>query len=379
MHSVRSKHAIENSHVGALEHIETALKKALTDVNPVVKELARAAFWSYEATWPQQGRGILDGMEGIALKQLEKANPKRVEGSSSPKRPVVAPRRGTSSVAAAIAAQRKAKAAALAAEKAQAEAQENIGNPDSPVQRAIPSPRPRSTESSPVPSHSLLPLEQAHDSPTPAKLKPMLSSSGLGLQTPSPRASPTPFAAAPISTPTPHVIASTSTSSVPSRSTPQAPDSLNKVSSTTPSRVADGPTAGPQIAPTPIGLDDDDEMDLMSWNKTLTPSRPSSSFVVDVNDPPVEEALRSQADQAVSTARQLLDFDDPKSALPPSTPLRAINGHSSAFRTPMNPAAKTKVFQDSPQPGALTPAQLHRIQERVKTRRWWIRARRSGC
>ena len=361
VHSTRSKHAIENSHAGALDHIETALRKALADVNPVVKDLARAAFWSFESTWPQQGRGILESMDGMALKALEKANPKGVEGSSSPKRPVVAPRRGTSSVAAAIAAQRKAKAAALAAERAQAAAE---GTGDEP------------TVTAPVESRGSPAADQHQEkpsvhSPTPTKGVRVLNGPHTREHSPSSlRASPVPtVAASGSSSPSPRVRSSTGSSSASGlgQQRIQTPDSVKTPHKPRSSLL--GQSTGT------VGLDDDDDMELLLWNKTLTPSRPSSAAAVSVV-PPVEEALKSQADQAVSAARQLLDFDDSQNGLAPSTPVRPANGRLNALRTP-NPAIRSRTFQDSPRPGSLTPAQLHRIQERVKSRRWWIRSRKS--
>lgn len=110
-HGHRAKNAIEASnHVDTLEK---ALKRALADSNPAAREQARILFWVFEEIWPDRGIAILETLEAVARKQVEKACP-NPNGQSTlpPTTPQVSKK---TSVAAAIAASRaKAKAIATA-------------------------------------------------------------------------------------------------------------------------------------------------------------------------------------------------------------------------------------------------------------------------
>ncbi|THV03303.1 hypothetical protein K435DRAFT_651641 [Dendrothele bispora CBS 962.96] len=108
MHSERSKHSIEAS--GGLETLEKALKKGLNDQNPTVKSASRTCFWVYNNVWQDRGQVILNSLDSMARKQLEKACPNPGQASSVATNPT--PQKKTS-VAAAIAASR-AKAKAIA-------------------------------------------------------------------------------------------------------------------------------------------------------------------------------------------------------------------------------------------------------------------------
>ncbi|KAJ6629190.1 clasp N terminal-domain-containing protein [Mycena sp. CBHHK59/15] len=112
VHGHRSKHAIETS--GGVEILEKSLKKALADPNPAVKETARICFWVFEEIWRDRGLTLLESLDSIAKKQLEKAcpNPELAAAILVPSTPKPAKK---SSVAAAIAASRaKAKVIATA-------------------------------------------------------------------------------------------------------------------------------------------------------------------------------------------------------------------------------------------------------------------------
>ncbi|KAF9563665.1 hypothetical protein CPC08DRAFT_705806 [Agrocybe pediades] len=110
-HGHRSKGAIDAS--GTSDVLEKCLKKALADANPAVRETSRVMFWIFYDVWPDRGQVVLEGLDSVARKQLEKAAPNATaQVILPPTTPKVAKK---SSVAAAIAASRaKAKAIATA-------------------------------------------------------------------------------------------------------------------------------------------------------------------------------------------------------------------------------------------------------------------------
>lgn len=110
-HGHRSKHSIEASN--HVETLEKALKRALADSNPAAREQARILFWVFEDIWPDRGTAILETLELVARKQVEKACPSPNSQSVLP--PTTPQISKKSSVAAAIAASRaKAKVIATA-------------------------------------------------------------------------------------------------------------------------------------------------------------------------------------------------------------------------------------------------------------------------
>lgn len=108
VHGASAKHLIEGS--TGLEYIERAIKKALADSNPAVRETARSTFWLFHGIWEERASIILDSLDAPAKKQLEKACPDPSKANAP-----ATPKLKKSSVAAAIAASRaKAKAIATA-------------------------------------------------------------------------------------------------------------------------------------------------------------------------------------------------------------------------------------------------------------------------
>ncbi|KAH7903720.1 clasp N terminal-domain-containing protein, partial [Hygrophoropsis aurantiaca] len=98
---------------GGVDILEKCVRKALADPNAGVRESARIAFWVFDGVWHDRAVVIIEGLDTIARKQLEKAcpNPGSIVGIAPPTTPSVK----KSSVAAAIAASRaKAKAIATA-------------------------------------------------------------------------------------------------------------------------------------------------------------------------------------------------------------------------------------------------------------------------
>ncbi|GJE84641.1 clasp N terminal-domain-containing protein [Phanerochaete sordida] len=108
----RAHHTIES--VGGVETLEKCIKKGLTDPNPAVKETTRQAFWEFERVWRDRGRAILESLDTMSRKQLERACPDP-QLLSEVAVAVATPQVKKTSVAAAIAASRaKAKAIATA-------------------------------------------------------------------------------------------------------------------------------------------------------------------------------------------------------------------------------------------------------------------------
>lgn len=110
-HGHRSKNVIEAS--GGLETLEKSLKRALSDTSPPVRETARLLFWVFEEVWPDRGLAMLETLDPLARKQVEKVCPRPEELAVLP--PSTPKTTKKNSVAAAIAASRaKAKAIATA-------------------------------------------------------------------------------------------------------------------------------------------------------------------------------------------------------------------------------------------------------------------------
>ncbi|RDB23289.1 Protein STU1 [Hypsizygus marmoreus] len=131
VHGHRSRNAIEGS--GGLETLEKSLKKALSDANPAVKESARILFWTFEEVWQDRGLAILETLDPIARKQVEKVCPRpELIATLAPTTPKNTKK---SSVAAAIAASR-AKAKAIATAPPTLRHQATSGSHMAPVRRA---------------------------------------------------------------------------------------------------------------------------------------------------------------------------------------------------------------------------------------------------
>jgi CLIP-associating protein 1/2 len=112
VHGVRSKHGIESA--GGLEILEKSVKKSLADANPAVRESARVCFWVFNSIWRDRGLVVLEGLDNVARKQLEKACPDPEVAAVVLSNPTT-PKSKKTSVASAIAASRaKAKAIATA-------------------------------------------------------------------------------------------------------------------------------------------------------------------------------------------------------------------------------------------------------------------------
>ncbi|ESK97479.1 heat repeat containing protein [Moniliophthora roreri MCA 2997] len=156
-HGQRVKHAPE------ADVVEKAVRKALSDGSPLVKEIARACFWVFESVWKDLGLTILSGLDATARKQLEKACP---DPNAVPALPATGPTPAKkSSVAAAIAASR-AKAKAIAAAPPTLRHQATSAS-HAPVRRPSSPGLSKSVSSTPVAPRPSSPLRMSASPPSP--------------------------------------------------------------------------------------------------------------------------------------------------------------------------------------------------------------------
>ncbi|WVQ97020.1 hypothetical protein IAU59_004130 [Kwoniella sp. CBS 9459] len=434
IHGARSKHSIESTS-GLLDQLEGSVKKSLADVNPAVRDLARQAFWSYHAVWPQKAMIILNGLDGMARKQLEKANPHDANdvtlAASASIKPAPPTKRATSSMSALLAEKRRAKAAELAAGKVAQESPRVVSHP-TPGSPSINQGLTRSNSSASISSRSNKPgqLAQSITSPEASPTKPLppgspTPSSGLASSTPSstkttPRPTSKPVLASP------HDLLSHSRDrasslgrrSSPSRGSPSRDSPLRQSSTLShASSVAKSPASSsgtssgdahglttpqsksarrgiPSFTPEPkaesgasgLGMDThtpEGRGSSLAGNSTPTRSGVGSRIV--------DDAILAQAAQAESAAQQLVDYADeePISAAAlhsshtahdvPTTPARPLqfNGSGLALTTPglvyQTPLHVRKAWEDSPRPEAVTPLMMERLKERKHERSWWVK------
>ena len=217
IHGQRSKNAIDASNM--LETLEKFLKKALADANPAARESARVLFWVFEDIWQDRGRAILEGLDAVARKQLEKVCPNPTAQPILPPSTPVASKK--TSVAAAIAASRaKARAIATAPPSLRHQAtsgshsaapkrvgspsfspRNSLTRPTSPLRvstsppslsrRAVSSTIPRATSAGPIPTTSHVRIPSSGSDKAQRSTSPSLSDSGARRRLPSPLVSTT--------------------------------------------------------------------------------------------------------------------------------------------------------------------------------------------
>ncbi|OCF56681.1 hypothetical protein L486_05535 [Kwoniella mangroviensis CBS 10435] len=393
IHGAKSKHAIETT-PGMLDQLEGAVKKSLLDVNPAVRDLARQAFWSYHSVWRSRAEAILNSLDGMARKQLEKANPHESNGIVAPAKAAPPAKRASSTMSALLAEKRKAKAAELAAGKMAQESPRIVSGPV-PGSPSLQQGMPRSNSSASLSakaSRASDELERGIKSPeTPPHTIPLPSS-----PTPSHRGAPRPSIKATLGSPK-DLSSQTRdrTSSLgrspPSRGSPSR-DSPLRQSSTYPLSASGVRSPGSSTASsvhTPSGMgrssishEAEVEGDEDWQSGTDTPTR-----VLSPGSGIVEDARRAQAAQAESAAQQLMEYvEDEQEVIPststlnrlhdnpsttiPATPTRPANGNGNAYKTPLN---VSKAWEDSPRPEAVTPLMMERLKERKHERSWWVR------
>ncbi|KAF9485369.1 hypothetical protein BDN70DRAFT_871407 [Pholiota conissans] len=383
VHGHRSKNAIEGS--GQVDTLEKALKRALADANPAAREQARILYWVFEEIWPDRGMSILETLDSVARKQVEKACPNKAQANLPPATPQVTKK---SSVAAAIAASRaKAKAIATAppslrhqATSAYAGNQRRAGSPNiSPKNSTARPGSPQGSVTAPssprrVVSTNLSRSTSVANMPLRTHSRTPSDSSDKAARSTSPSLSDQ--GKRRLSSP----LANSATSSTLRKAVATAlpPSPPSSVTSPTPRRPLAAPRTDPvplprdslkllsdendsllmaQTAPHPSDTDSDDDqsVNLMSFSapfqsyppaavtpksqRTLSPvsdSLPtasvsnalSSGSIFDMASSQqivVEDALRARAEQAESAAERLLELVEPEDEASPSRPVISVS------------------------------------------------------
>ncbi|KAG7097228.1 hypothetical protein E1B28_004599 [Marasmius oreades] len=388
VHGQRVKNAPE------VELVEKAVCKALGDPNPAVKEKGRACFWVFHSIWCNRGTTILDSLDAVGRKQLEKACP---DPNAMPCLPSVTPTPAKkSSVAAAIAASR-AKAKAIAAapptlrHQATSASHGNVRRPASPgplkspvstlsgrptsplrVSTSPPSPRSRMVSNTPTQPASVPAIHLRQSSTgVPRPKSPPSPSADRARRTSSPLA--------PVSTVRRAAQIALPPSPPSSASSPPRQGALFKVRPAHTSSTTWPPALPPDfkgmdheslLLAQDIPLPDDDSdsehsVNLLSFSSpphkwpppqqapasdsrthSLSPrsvdSKPmvsnalSTDSVIDLSQaagqPVVEDALRARAEQAESAAERLLELVEPEEdgSSHPSIPLSLLIGSTSS-------------------------------------------------
>ena len=321
--------------------------------------------------WPTKGSAILHRMDGMARKQLEKANPHESEAIAAPVSTKPPVNKRPSAMSAIIAEKRKAKAAELSA----GTSPRHVSGPEpsSPsIQQAVP----RSSSSSSIPStqraNNLTRSVNTPESP------PRLRAS-------SPQKTPRAPSKSPLVSPEAYLQRSRSSSL--NRAQSSSPPLSTGSSRGTPLRQANmlpagvrsptssSATSGIPTLKTPTLV----RKPLPSFSGQVNSIPLSLTFAANTPGPIVPDALRAQAAQAESAARQLLDFDDPGIQSAPLTPERqdlkpGYSNGNGFLHTPANHHSTVRrIWDDSPAPGAITPNMLENLKGRKSERKWWLR------
>lgn len=406
IHGHRAKNAIEAS--GNLELLDKCMRKAITDVNPSVRETARILFWSFDELWPDNGGAILESLDATARKQLEKACPNSSRPNPMPPTTPSAPKKG--SIAAAIAASR-AKAKAIATAPPTLRHQATSASHGLPSQRRSGSPSSPSTSprnsyarpSSPLrlsssPPHARSLTAKTASVPQPHARTPSFGSGRGSSPPPGPetvkrgnsghspvrgstlrKATQTALPASPPTSPR-HVSSMSRASSILSRNTP-VPLPNPRASTLLPqmSGGLDESLLLAQSVPIPLDDDSEDEGNLMSFSAPFhrllqtkdpltspdsqslksTESKPtfsvsnalsSGSIATSNNQPVVEDALKARAEQAESAAERLLELVEPEmeNASHPTLPSALLVGKQSQAalndRPPVTPETRASII-----------------------------------
>lgn len=431
------------------EQLESLLKKALADVNPQTRETARLAYWSFAPIWPARAKGIIEGLDGQARKQLEKAQaahgsaalstagPTNGTNGTMKPAPVQRPRTGA---AAFIAEQRRlAKLAGSKQETAQSSRVVSNPAPPSPsIAQASGMPRSASTHSFETPARRGMGV-RAETTPDASPSARRGGSTTNKVDSPVLGRSSAKSGAVPIPSSTSAASARSRSSSL-ARTISRSPPAQPVLSSRTPLRGTQSrSTASAQLSPTaststaslhtvqtPVlarksvaGTHTAQErLYVSSSGSPLNRPRPGIARSTSGTQSIINEAIRAQADQAISAAEQLLDFDDEHEAAEPvdslvgrmstlevtprtpmgngnsngaspTTPGRASlalttlgqNCHAARpgydlLRTPVNAGNGTRaIWEDSPKNQAMTPKFLEKLKGRSHERGWWARQR----
>lgn len=104
-HAQSHKDAITHAPHDGFAQLQAAMRKALADSNPAVREATRLAYWLFAAEWPSEAEQMMSQLDDPAQKQLRKAK----EAVATNQRPTTSkaavgpvPRKPSSSIAEAI-------------------------------------------------------------------------------------------------------------------------------------------------------------------------------------------------------------------------------------------------------------------------------------
>lgn len=407
---------------GMAKDIEHFIRRGLGDTNPQVREQARTTFWCYNRVWPREGTALLESLDGVARKQLEKADPKLSAAAAAEPKPIPKKPRASSAMSAMLAAKR-AEAAQLAAQRSATASPQDEFLPTSPVKASMALPQSDIKPSeAPNPNEHPSKLEQRetslHADSVPSAISNALvppramerENMTRSISTPArvdearrgtPAASPKgsesarriqpPVLTSPKAIPRRHVASSVTSSK-------SGPPSLGRTLSRSPpshqgqthipirqgghATIARSPAVSHPHTPS-RSHGPNVKSGLTSY---ITPRHHSSSSIQrmrEFNDhswesavsvaqrspgDPAEEARRAQAAQGISAAEQLLDYDDDQVqvSVPPMTPLRH---NLNSFSTPLPSRLQTNAWEDSPK--AVTPKLMKQLQSRPHERTWW--------
>ncbi|KAF9008682.1 clasp N terminal-domain-containing protein [Cyathus striatus] len=404
VHGFRSKHAIESS--GGLDIMEKAIKKALADPNPAVRESARTLFWTFEEVWKERGFTILESLEPTARRQLEKACPNpQLQAQLPPSTPSNTKK---SSVAAAIAASR-AKAKVIATAPPSLRHQATSVTHGGSMRRAGPSstsPRnslsrpgsPLRTSSSPAsPQSRAVPAigRSASSSAIPCSHNRtrLRTSSPLAVKTNSPshrstirKAIQTALPASPTSL-TGRVSPMTHNVSAPrwTSQRPVDPEESLLLAQCIPLPDDDSDSDGGEMFPPAPSTAKSQELSFSpksanSKLDTRVSNALSSGSFSDVvpGQIIVEDALRARAEQAESAAERLLELVEPKRRRygtqklpsPGTLPITPVSRSASVIQ-------KAAMFQDSPAyRGSKNPSLLNALQPSKHETGWLLKHKR---
>ena len=394
---------------------DTSVKKGLSDVTPTVRELGRAAYWSYNNVWPAKAKVIIEGLDGVARKQLENANPNEngvTTTTVQPTRPSMPKTpQASSAMSQLLAEKRKAKAAELAAGRASGQESPRSVSSPAPASPTLPQGMPRSLSSQPVPAvKKTTPLARTMTSPqtsprSPAAFgspsPPSRTTSNLKPQANSPSSlfkhSRSSSLGRTYSTSPPSSRGSPILSKSPLRQAETVSSGLRSPGSS--SSASGGQHLGtPTFARAPLpdfsresnvglGIEPSESPPSTNLIDLTSRSNRAGANTDGTRSGPVSDAFRAQADQGLSAAQQLLDFDDGGDvpARSPWTPARhgPVNGSSGPshlLKTPVtkivngvSSSSNRAPWEDSPRPEAMTPQMLTKLKERKHERSWWLK------
>lgn len=417
VHGSRTKATIEGT-AGLMDQIEAVIKKLLVDVNPQVRETARAAYWSFQKVWKTRAQAIMDSLEGTARKQLEKAKPESdpetasVVTESPAKAPLTKPTgpkkpQASSAMSQLLAEKRRAKAAELAASRA-AESSRTVSNPI-PASPAIDKGtmgRAVSSQFMPTKKQPVIGRANTSSYGSPEKQDSVLANSPSRQGGMKNGTAPQDLMTRSRSSSLQRTYSTSPTSSKGSSSLVKSPLSRSDQlpESTTPSKPS---TKSPSLSTSVTAKQGIRTPDMQRPSLPKSSSQASDLHVSATLSTPTNghtgasaspDEMRAQAEQAVSSAERLLDIEPPGPAstqlLTPVTPARtSTNGRTNGaagpssvgpnylLKTPltnfMNGSSPNsngrRLWEDSPKPEAMTPQMLTKLKERPHERGWWYK------